>query len=204
MSTAEGDPIGTDEQLPPRRTGLQPWTVLGLTIVWVVLWGELSVLIVISGLLVGLLVTLIFPLPPLPYDGRVRPLALAWLLIRLLGDLIVASIEVIRTVLRPGRPTRGAIVRARLRSDSDLYQTLVAELISLVPGSIAVEARRSSRTLYLHVLDVTDDADLDRVRQEVRDIEARVLRSLGSKAERAQLTKAQLTSEEQATSEEES
>ncbi|WP_152364430.1 Na+/H+ antiporter subunit E [Microlunatus speluncae] len=180
---------GPDEpELPPRRNGLQPATIIVLAVVWIVLWGELSLLIVLSGLLVGLLVTLLFPLPPIPYTGRIRPLALLWTLLRLLGDLVVASFEVTRTILRPGRPPRAAIVRVQLRSDSDLYQTLTAELVSLVPGSIVIEARRSSRTLYLHVLDVTDEADLDRVRREVRTAEAWVLRSLGSAEERALLT----------------
>lgn len=176
-----------EPELPPRRNGLQPVTIIVLAVVWILLWGELSLLIVLSGIVVGLVITLMFPLPPIPFAGRVRPLALCWSLIQLLGDLVVASVEVSRTILRPGPPPRAAILRVKLRSDSDLYQTLTAEQVSLVPGSIVVEARQSTRTLYVHVFDVSDESDLDRVRREVHEAEDRVLRSLGSAEERARL-----------------
>lgn len=178
----------TDEPMPPRRNGLQPATIIALALVWTVLWGELSLLIVLSGLLVGLLVTVLFPLPPVPYRGRLRPLGLLWAVLRLLGDLVLASVGVIRTILSPNQPPRSAILRVRLRSDSDLYQTLTAELVSLVPGSIVIEARRSTRTLYLHALDVDHD-DLERVRAEVHAAERRVLGAFGSKAELTELKK---------------
>ena len=37
---------------------------------------------------------------------------------------------------------RNAVVRVKLQTHSDLYQTLTSELVSLVPGSIVIEARR--------------------------------------------------------------
>lgn len=187
MSPPQPNPA-VEPGLPPRRNGLQLATVVVLAVVWIVLWGEVSPLIVISGLLVGLMITVLFPLPPVPFEGRVRPLRLIWMVLRLIGDLALASLDVIRTILPPGPPPRGAVLRVKLRSDSDLYQTLTAELTSLVPGSIVIEARRSSRTLYLHVLDASGPAELDRVRREVHAAERRVLAALGSKAERARLT----------------
>ncbi|GAB3762586.1 Na+/H+ antiporter subunit E [Microlunatus parietis] len=186
MNTPPSDG-GADPGIPPRRNGLQPATIIVLAVVWIVLWGEVSLLIVISGLVVGLVITVLFPLPPVPFEGRLRPLHLIWTVLRLIGDLALASVDVVRTILRP-TPPRGAVVRVQLRSESDLYQTLTAEMVSLVPGSIVIEARRSSRTLYLHVLDATGPGELDRVRREVRTAEQRVLASLGSKAERARLT----------------
>ncbi|MFC7620869.1 Na+/H+ antiporter subunit E [Microlunatus sp. GCM10028923] len=186
MNTPPSDG-GAEPGLPPRRNGLQPATIIVLAVVWIVLWGELSPMIVISGLLVGLLISVLFPLPTVPFEGRLRPVQLIWTVLRLIGDLVLASVDVVRTILSP-TPPRGAVVRVKLRSDSDLYQTLTAELVSLVPGSIVIEARRSSRTLYLHVLDGTGPDALDRVRREVRTAERRVLASLGSKAERARLT----------------
>ena len=79
---------------------------------------------------------------------------------------------------------KSALVRVDLRSDSDLYQTLTTELVSLVPGSIVVEARRSTRTVYLHVLDVERLSDLEAARRSVLDAEARVIAAYGSAAER--------------------
>ena len=44
----------------------------------------------------------------------------------------------------------------QLRSQSDLFLTVTAQLCSLVPGSIVVEAHRLSGLLYIHVFDVSD------------------------------------------------
>ena len=86
---------------------------------------------------------------------------------------------------------KSAMVRVDLRSDSDLYQTLTSELVSLVPGSIVVEARRSTRTLYLHVLDVEQLSDLEPARRSVLDAEARVIAAYGSAAEREAIREGQ-------------
>ena len=45
------------------------------------------------------------------------------------------------------------MIEVDLRTHSDFVLTVVAEMVSLVPGSLVVEARRSTHTLFLHVLD---------------------------------------------------
>ncbi len=113
-------------------------------------------------MLLALLIGLVFPLPPIELHGRVRPLGLARLVLRLLADVVTSSFAVVRLAFRFGTAPRSAIIRVQLRSRSDLYLTQTAELVSLVPGTIVVEARRSTSTLYLHVLDTVSDADLER------------------------------------------
>jgi multicomponent Na+:H+ antiporter subunit E len=58
--------------------------------------------------------------------------------------------------------------------------TLVAEAISLVPGSLVVEADRERSILYLHALAVEDAAGVADVRSNVLVVEARLARVLGS------------------------
>ena len=82
---------------------------------------------------------------------------------------------------------RSSIVRVQLRSRSDLYLTVTAEQVSLVPGTIVLEAHRASSTLYLHVLGATDDAAIAAAVQGVLDAEARAIRTFGSAAEVAAL-----------------
>ncbi|MFC6448525.1 Na+/H+ antiporter subunit E [Cellulomonas gelida] len=60
---------------------------------------------------------------------------------------------------------------------------MVAELCSLVPGSLVVEAHRLTGRLYLHVLDVEAAGGIEAARQAVLDQEERVLRAFGSDAE---------------------
>lgn len=168
-----------------RRTYGPQWKmILILTVVWVLLMGQLTLGTVAAGFGLGLLVTVVFPLPPVEFHGRFHPLGQLRLVGRLIVDLIRSSFAVALLAFRRN-PPKSAMVRVDLRSDSDLYQTLTSELVSLVPGSIVVEARRSTRTLYLHVLDVERLSDLEPARQAVLDAEDRVIRAYGSAAERA-------------------
>jgi multicomponent Na+:H+ antiporter subunit E len=177
---------GSGEGPRRRRRAFQPRAVAAIAVVWVLLWDRVSLGNLVNGLLVGLLVTWAFPLPSIVFAGRVRPLRVAWLGARFIGDLVVASWQVLRLALRPGRP-RNAVVGVQLRSRSDLYLTITAELVALVPGSVVIDARRSSSVLYLHLLDVGSEGAVDAGRRHVLAVEARVVRAFGSDAEIAAL-----------------
>jgi multicomponent Na+:H+ antiporter subunit E len=168
----------------PRRSGrlrvLQLPAIAWLTAVWVALWGELSLLGVVGGALVAVIVCLVFPLPRLPMGVRIRPLHLIWLVVHFLGDVVVASAQVSWTTLQLRRTPRNAVIEVDLRTESDLILTVVAEMVSLVPGSLVVEARRSTPTLFLHVLDVRDDAGVAKMRRQVDALERRIEQALAA------------------------
>ena len=75
----------------------------------------------------------------------------------------------------------------QLRSRSDFYLTITAELVALVPGSVVIDARRSTSVLYLHLLDVEREGRIEAQRAHVLAVERRVVRALGSRAEIAAL-----------------
>lgn len=168
---------------PARRGALQLPMLVWLTVVWTVLWRDVSLVIVVGGFVVAVVGCLVFPLPPLRLDVRVRPLPLLWLVVRFAADIVVSSVHVAWVVLRPGRPLRNAVVEVNLRTPSDVVLTLVAEMTCLIPGSLVVEARRSTHTLFLHVLDVGDPSGAERFRQSVLDQETRLVRALGRHVE---------------------
>jgi multicomponent Na+:H+ antiporter subunit E len=161
-----------------RRRHVQWPMVVWMTLVWWVLWGTWSAMSLVGGVIVATLALLAFPLPPLDLEVRIHPLGAVRLLARFARDVVVASLQVAWTVLRPPRELRNAIVRVPLRSDSELVLVLVAELVSLVPGSVVVEVRRSTCTLYLHVLDVRSPDDVEKIRERVWTQEQRVLDAL--------------------------
>ncbi|WP_372593925.1 Na+/H+ antiporter subunit E [Actinotalea sp.] len=172
--------------LHPRSRRALPFqvaAVIWLTLVWVGLWGTLTPANVLGGLAIAVLVVRGLPMPPIDYHGRVRVGRVVALVARTSVDLVVASTQV--ALLALGRRTpRSAVIRVALRSTSDLYLTLTAQLVSLVPGSIVVEAHRLSGTLYVHVLDVTRK-DVEEHRRDVLAVEERVLRALASDDELA-------------------
>ena len=166
-----------------RRTALQWPTVLVIIIIWNLLWGNFSVANVLSGLAIAALIVVTFPLPPILFTGRIRPVGLAQLLLRFALDLVVASVQVAWLAVRPGPAPGGAVIQVDLYSDSDLYATLTAELVTLVPGSVVIDVRRATSTLFVHTLDVETDDDIAAARRSVLREERRVMNALASDEE---------------------
>ncbi|SDT12430.1 multisubunit sodium/proton antiporter, MrpE subunit [Friedmanniella luteola] len=187
MSTEQAEAAGRTPPTARPRRRVNPVNVAVLTVVWVLLWDEVSLFLVLTGVLVAVLVGLVFPLPPIDLHGRFRPARGLRLLVRLLVDAFRASVDVVALAFRSGTVPRSSIVRVQLRSRSDLYLTQTAELVSLVPGTLVLEVHRASSTLYLHVLGATDDAAIETAVRAVLDAEARVLRTFGSAEEVAAL-----------------
>ena len=157
--------------------------VTGLVTVWVLLWGTFSWANVISGLVVAAVLLVVFPLPPVTFAGRIRPVPLLRFLVRFLYDLVVASAQVAWLAVRPGHP-HSAIIAVRLRVNTDLNLTLNAEALSLVPGSLILEADRSTGTLYVHVIGIRSPDEVERFRRSVLELEARIVAAVGSAEER--------------------
>ena len=125
------------------RFRLQWRAIVMLALIWVVLWGNYSLVDLLVGMVVAWAITVTFPLPPIRYHGRLRPIGLVKLALSVLRDLAVASWRLALASFSPHIDFDPAIVRVHLRSHNDLYQVETAELISIVPGSIAPARPRS-------------------------------------------------------------
>jgi multicomponent Na+:H+ antiporter subunit E len=158
-----------------------------LVLVWNLLWGTWSWANLISGTVLALAVTLLLPLPPVVGGTRVRPAVFVFVG-HFVVDLVVSAAEVAWQTIRPGGIRNSAIISVQLRTDSDLLLTVVAEALTLVPGSLVIDMDREHRTLSLHILHVRDEADVERRRAAVLAEEERVVRAFGSTGEIAALT----------------
>lgn len=165
----------------PRR--LSWWSVSWLTVVWVLLWGSPSAVVVAGGVLTALLVLVVFPLPRVRVRLRLRPWAFVVLVSRFLADVVVASFQVAWLTVRPGPTIRGAVMDLELAGDDELLQTITAEMTALVPGTVVIDLEPSTRLLTLHALDVSTPRQAKAVRRRVLGQEARVLRALDPRAE---------------------
>lgn len=152
--------------------------MLWLTVVWVLLWGNVSVGNVLSGMALAVLVLVLFPVPRMNVGMVVRPRALAVLTLRFFADVVTASVQVAWVALRPAPPPRGMVVDMHLRSHNELFQTVTAEMTALVPGSVVIDLEPDERRLTLHVFNASTRREAERVRRRVLRQEARVLRAL--------------------------
>ena len=84
---------------------------------------------------------------------------LAWL--RLVGlffrELALSVKGVMVAVLRPSLPMHCAIVAVPLDTRSDAGISLLANMITLTPGTTSLHVSEDRKTLYCHVLDVSEE-----------------------------------------------
>lgn len=154
-------------------------SLLWLLIVWLALWESISPANVLSGLVVGGLLIVLFPVrSPSARTGRFRPLRAAQLLGYFLWKLLEANVVVAWEVITPSNAgVNEGIVAVPLTGASDAAVATVANMISLTPGTLTIEIERHPTVLYVHVLHLRS---IEQVRSDVFHLELRVLRALGN------------------------
>ncbi|GAA2286542.1 Na+/H+ antiporter subunit E [Streptomyces ruber] len=157
--------------------------VAWLWLLWLLLWGSTSALVLTGGLLVAVAVVLAFRLPAVRPGTVPRPLGVVRLLIHLLTDLVTSALTVAWQVVRHGGRTTSAIIEVPLDVDGDLLITAVAELTNVGPGNLVTEIDRRRRRLYVHALPAGGPQDIARRRSEVKAVERRVVQALGRRSE---------------------
>ncbi|MCA9560687.1 MAG: Na+/H+ antiporter subunit E [Myxococcales bacterium] len=102
--------------------------------------------------------------------------ALAWLrlLARLSVDLVTSSLRVAHDVLTPTQRALPRVVRVPLRLRHPHGVTLLANGISLTPGTLSLDADDGG--LWIHAMYAHD---VDRVKADVRRLEEHVAAALG-------------------------
>ena len=157
--------------------------LVGLIVMWMMLWKEISVLSSVSGLLAAIVATRMVYLPPVDLGGRFNAFAAAKYVGYFVGNVVVASFHVAWLSIRPGAGPTPAIVQVRLRTQSDFILTMTGLTMSLIPGSVIVDVDRFGSTLYLHAIDAPTEQDRETLRNEVLAVEAMLIHTIGSKAE---------------------
>jgi multicomponent Na+:H+ antiporter subunit E len=155
--------------------------LVGLVILWMLLWGSLSLLNLVTGIILALLVTRVFYLPPVELSGRFNVLWAAVFLVRFLGQLTYASFQVAFQALRPRGISHSSIIAVQLATRSDFVLTLTAIALSLVPGSLVAEVDRDRSILYLHAINTESPDDVEGARTQALKVEYLIVKVLGSR-----------------------
>jgi multicomponent Na+:H+ antiporter subunit E len=163
-------------------------TIAWLTAVWVALWEDLSAANLLAGLALATGLVVLFPLSPPGVAGTLRPAAAARFALYFAWKLVEASLVVAWEVVTPRNRINQGIVAVPIQGVSDTLTTLVANAISLTPGTLTIEIRRRPTILYVHVLHLQD---IEAVRREVQHLEVLAIRAFGS-ARAVDLAEAQL------------
>jgi multicomponent Na+:H+ antiporter subunit E len=147
-----------------------------LLALWLALWGEVSVGNVATGVAMCALLWWLFPASGASH--RFRPLGFLRFVGHVLWSLVTSSLAVVlAVVLRTPERIATSVITVPLVSSSPLVATLVANAISVTPGTLTLDVRCAPGTpseLDVHVLGSTDAASF---RASIRQLEQRVLRA---------------------------
>lgn len=124
-----------------------------LTIVWFLLIGDQSMVSLASGFIIGFVALWIAK--PM-FDTKTTYFGRLFRVFRLVNfflyELILSSIRVAWDVLTPTHLSRPAIIEMPLDVDSDMEVFLVANLISLTPGTLTLDVDRKRNCLIIHAM----------------------------------------------------
>ena len=88
-------------------------------------------------------------------------------------ELVKANMRVAWEVITPKHHMRPAIIAIPLDLESDLQITILANFITLTPGTLSLDVSPDRKTLYVHTMYVDD---VDAFRREIKEnLERRVL-----------------------------
>lgn len=71
-------------------------------------------------------------------------------------ELILANVQVALCVIKPNRKLKPAIISIPLSLKTDLGITVLANLITLTPGTLTLEVSKDKKAIFVHVIDTTD------------------------------------------------
>ncbi len=143
-----------------------------LFLVWIGLTNSLDTQELIVGAVVAFVVAKFFTKDENIDIGRLVIVYIKFLPI-FLKNLVKSNIEVAKIVLTPNLPTNTGIVKLKTHLTNDHDKLLLANAITLTPGTITIELDNDD--LYVHVLSIKS---LDRAilqREIVDDMERAIL-----------------------------
>ena len=149
-----------------------------LLALWLLLWGHITVVNIVSGAVVVTVVLLL-----IPETGRgvtwpsFRPVWALRFLVRVLWSLLRANIDVAREVASPGNRVRTAIIAIPMEHCSDGLITLVTNVLGMAPGTMPVEVTRRPPVIYVHLLHFDDP---EAMRADITDLAELAIRAFGS------------------------
>lgn len=142
-------------------------TVLLLAI-WLLLTAPFSLPELIAGAVLAVVVALLptgarMVFADVKLSPRAVAAAVAYLFV-FLAELVKANLDVAFRVLNPALPIKPGIVRITTRLKTPLARTLLANSITLTPGTITVEAHDDE--FFVHWIQVRDE-DVEGATREI-------------------------------------
>ena len=137
-----------------------------LSIAWAALLGEFSTVNMISGFVFGYFMLWLMQ----SLWGTTNYSNKLWRIIifvaYFLKELVIANVRVAYSVLAPNNRMRPGIAAIPLDIKSDAEITMLANLITLTPGTLSLDVSDDRKVLYVHGIHIYD---LEEFKQDVKN-----------------------------------
>lgn len=130
-----------------------------LAIAWMLLTGEFSAENFIEGAIMGYIILWISKsaLGGTKYFNKI-PKAISFFFY-FIKEMILANLKVAFDIITPKDYMKPGIVAVPLDAETDIEITLLANLITLTPGTLSLDVSHDKKTLYIHALYIEDAED---------------------------------------------
>lgn len=144
-----------------------------LALAWTALTGQFDPINFISGFVLGYLVLWLVQRAVGTSNYFKKVYQIVGFILFFIWALIQANLRVAYEVITPPHTMRPAIIAIPLDVKTDTAITLLANLITLTPGTLSLDVSADRKELYVHTMFVDD---VEQFRREIKDgFERRVL-----------------------------
>lgn len=147
-----------------------------LALIWAAITGHFTPGNVVAGFILG---SAALWLVRSQFESRYfeRGIQMVRLVLLFLYELVMSAFRVALDVVSPRMTFRPGIIGVPLDSDSDVQITLLANLITLTPGTLSIDVSTDKSMLYIHAMRADDPEGLV---QSIKDgFEAQIKEALG-------------------------
>lgn len=129
---------------------------VALALAWAAMNGEFTPANLTTGFVLGYLMLMVTsrPLNAARYVSKVPQVL--YFVAYFLWELMQSNVRVAYEVLTPGNHMKPGIVAVPLDIDKDYQIILLANLITLTPGTLSIDVSTDKGTLYVHSMYVED------------------------------------------------
>ena len=138
---------------------------LMLALTWAALQGELNTVNLVVGFCISAALIYVFRrmfFRPLYFRKVGLGLIMTLVFIK---ELLKSNIAVLRIVFNPWARIRSGVIAVPTELTNDVALTMLANMITLTPGTLTLDISPDRRYLYVHTLNMDDPED---VKQEIQ------------------------------------
>ncbi|MBM7714010.1 Na+/H+ antiporter subunit E [Siminovitchia sp. FSL H7-0308] len=137
-----------------------------LAFLWMFFEGSMNATTFIVGYLLGLLVVFFMRRFFSTRFYIHRLYAILKLLLIFFKELMLSNLAVLKVIFQPKLNIQPGIFALETKLKEDWEITLLANLITLTPGTLVVDVSEDNKTLYIHAMDIGDvDEAVESIRQ---------------------------------------